>query len=211
MGSFDTRRGGTVLVKYAIVLFISLILAFIFYVLLQSYLTKRKYKAKYDLILTHLSGLDLPTMHLCTVFACEDGLIIAAGEHETRIERDRIYRLGFYSEHDLRHAATADKIEIGGLDGLVRTIPRPKADKDIYLIVLNYYDRNGNIAVVGFFNDVMVKALEIFVNSVNIYYGLRQELIEIVPPADGNPSGTPSEEAPPKDSASDAAPSRPAG
>jgi hypothetical protein len=161
---------------------ISLFLAFIIYVLLQSYLTKHKYKAKYDIILNHLGGLDLPPLQVCNVLANEDGLIFVAGDKETRIDRGRLYRLGVYSEHDLKRGAAEDKLEIGALDGLVKAIPRQaNSHKDIYVVVINYYDRLGEIAVAGLFNDVLVRALEIFAASVNVYYGLRQEVVEIVP------------------------------
>ena len=191
------------MIKYAVIIILSIVIGCGGYVLAQSYMKKRKYRAKYNTIMTHLNGFDFPRMQLCNIYACEDEMIFVAADQENRLSRDKIQKVVLYSEHDFRRRANAEGVEIGSLEGLVRGIPRKNNNKDIYILVINYLDRHGEIAVAGFVNDVLVQAVEIFVSSINKYYELITEVIEI----GGEPLATTAEKevSPKKDSSEEMA------
>ncbi len=160
------------MLKIIIIVILSLFIAFCLYVIVENILKRRSYKAKYQAVLQHVLGLDFPLYATCNVFANEEGLIFVSGDQEQRIPAEQLKRIEYYTEHDMRGRAPRERVEIGSLDGLVRNVPRGNAKKDLYVLVINYEKRPGDVQVIGLVGDNPMHILDNFTLGTNKMYQL---------------------------------------
>jgi len=160
------------IIRIIFIVILSAFIALCLYVIVENALKRRSYKAKYQAVLQHVLGLDLPMYATCNVFANEEGLIFVAGNQEQRIPASQLKRIEYYTEHDMRGRAARELVKIGSLDGLVRNVPRANEKKDLYVLVINYEKEPGDVQVIGLVGDNPMHILDTFTQGTNKMYQL---------------------------------------
>lgn len=161
------------MLKYIIIIPLSLFIAFVVGIMVDNALKRRSYKAKCHAIMDHLLGLDFPLYAKCNIFANDEGLIFVNGKEEQRIPKEQLLRIEYYTEHDIKSRAPKELVKIGSIDGMVRNVPRGNDRKDLYVLVINYQKKPGDdVQVIGMVGDNPMHMLDEFTKGTNQLYGL---------------------------------------